>query len=137
MPKTLAKQAQLPMLRDSAYQIWLAGLGALSIAEDESGKIFKTLVNRGRAFEASTKDRLIEVKDRLDVRRAASGTVDRIAENLDEGMSGVLSRLGLPTKKEIEGLTKRVERLTKTLEEKPVRRAARAAKRARRVNAAV
>jgi poly(hydroxyalkanoate) granule-associated protein len=137
MPKTLAKQAQMPMLRDSAYQIWLAGLGALSIAEDESGKIFKTLVNRGRAFEASTKDRLVEAKDRLDVRRAASDTMDRIAENLDEGMSGVLSRLGLPTKKEIEGLTKRVERLTKTLEEKPVRHAPRAAKRARRANAAV
>jgi poly(hydroxyalkanoate) granule-associated protein len=122
MPKTLAKPTQLPMLRDSAYQIWLAGLGALSIAEDESGKIFKTLVHRGRAFEASTKDRLVEVKDRLDVRRAAGNTVGMIAENLDEGMAGVLSRLGLPTKKEIEGLTKRVERLTKTLEEKPAAR---------------
>ena len=122
MPKTLAKQAQLPMLRDSAYQIWLAGLGALSIAEDESGKIFKTLVNRGRAFEASTKDRLVEAKDRLDVRRAASDTMDRIAENLDEGMSGVLSRLGVPTKREIDGLSKRVERLTKTLEERPAAR---------------
>ncbi len=137
MPKTLAKQTQLPMLRDSAYQIWLAGLGALSIAEDESGKIFKTLVNRGRAFEASTKDRLVEVKDRLDVRKAASNTVDMIAENLDEGMSGVLSRLGLPTKKEIEGLSKRVERLTKTLEAKPGRHAPRGAKRTRRAKATV
>ncbi|MDE3127754.1 MAG: phasin family protein [Gemmatimonadota bacterium] len=122
MPKSLAKQAQLPMLRDSAYQIWLAGLGALSIAEDESGRIFKTLVNRGRAFEASTRDRLIEVKDRLDVRKAAAGTVDMIAENLDEGMSGVLGRLGVPTKREIDGLSKRVERLTKTLEERPAAR---------------
>ena len=33
----------------------------------------------------------------------------------------MLHRLGLPTKKEIEGLSKRVERLTKTLEEKPAR----------------
>ena len=135
MPKTLATTSQLPMLRGSAYQIWLAGLGALSIAEDESGKIFKTLVHRGKAFEAAGKDRLIEVKERFDVRKAASDTVDRIAENLDEGMTGVLNRLGLPTKKEIENLSKRVDRLTKTLEERPLKRGTRRAPAKRRVHA--
>jgi poly(hydroxyalkanoate) granule-associated protein len=135
MPKTLVKQSQLPMLRGSAYQIWLAGLGALSMAEDESGKIFKTLVHRGKAFEAAGRDRLVEVKERFDVRKAASNTVDRIAGNFDEGMSGVLSRLGLPTKKEIEGLSKRVERLTKTLEERPIKTRTRRAPSKRRAHA--
>ncbi len=137
MPKTLAKQSQLPMLRGPAYQIWLAGLGALSMAEDESGKIFKTLVHRGKAFEAAGKDRLVEVRERFDVRKAASNTVDRITENLDEGMNGVLNRLGLPTKREIEGLSKRVERLTKTLEEKPVKHATRRTTTKRRAHATV
>ncbi|MGA9836428.1 MAG: phasin family protein [Gemmatimonadaceae bacterium] len=135
MPKTLAKTSQFPMLRGPAYQIWLAGLGAVSMAEDESGKMFKTLVSRGKAFQTAGKDRLIEVKERFDVRKAASNTVDRISENLDEGMNGVLSRLGLPTKKEIEGLSKRVERLTKTLEEKPVKTRARRAPSKRRAHA--
>ena len=125
MPKALVNTPQLPALRDSAYQIWLAGLGALSMAEDESGKIFKTLVKRGKTFEAAGKDRLSGVRDALDLRKAASNTMARIADNLDEGMSGVLGRLGLPTKKEIDALGKRVERLTKALEEKPVRRARR------------
>ena len=122
MPKALVNTPQLPALRDSAYQIWLAGLGALSMAEDESGKIFKTLVKRGKTFEAAGKDRLSGMRDALDLRKAASNTMARIADNLDEGMSGVLARLGLPTKKEIDALGKRVERLTKALEEKPVRR---------------
>ncbi len=123
MPKSLIKSPQLPALRDSAYQIWLAGLGALSMAEDESGKIFKTLVKRGKAFEASSKERLTNVRDALDVRKAASDTMTRITDNLDEGMNGVLGRLGLPSKKEIDALGKRVDRLTKALEEKPVRKA--------------
>lgn len=136
MTKALAKPSQLPMLRDSAYHIWLAGLGALSIAEDESGKIFKTLVKRGKAFEAAGKDRLIEVKDRMDVRKAATQTMDRITDGLDDGMGSILTRLGLPTKKEIDGLSKRVERLTKAIEEKPVKSRARRAPTKRRARAA-
>ena len=44
MAKTVQKVQELPLIRSSAHQIWLAGLGALSVAEDESGKLFKTLV---------------------------------------------------------------------------------------------
>ena len=62
-----------------------------------------------------------EMKERLDVRKAATNAMDRIGDGFDESMSQMLHRLGLPTKKEIEGLSKRVERLTKTLEEKPAR----------------
>ena len=132
MPKTLVKSPQLPALRDSAYHIWLAGLGALSMAEDESGKIFKTLVKRGKTFEASSKDRLSSVRNALDIRKAASDTMSRITDNLDDGMHGVLGRLGLPSKKEIDALGKRVDRLTKALEEKPVKRARRAPAKRRR-----
>ncbi len=132
MPKSLIKSPQLPALRDSAYQIWLAGLGALSMAEDESGKIFKTLVKRGKTFEAASKDRLTNVRNALDIRKAASDTMSRITDNLDDGVNGVLGRLGLPSKKEIDALGKRVDRLTKALEEKPVKRARRAPAKRRR-----
>lgn len=121
MAKTLDKQVQLPMIGESAHQLWLAGLGALSIAGDESGKIFKTLVKRGKAFEHVARGSLEDVREKLDVRKAAGAAVDRFTVGVDESMTEVLHRLGLPTKKEIEGLTKRVERLTKALEEKPVR----------------
>ncbi|HEU4990343.1 MAG: phasin family protein [Gemmatimonadota bacterium] len=129
MPKTLAKPAQLPALRDSAYQIWLAGLGALSIAEDESGRIFKTLVKRGKTLEDTSRDRIATLREALDLRRAATTTMTRFTDNIDEGMAGVLNRLGLPTKREIDALGKRVERLTKALEEKPARRPRRVATR--------
>jgi len=134
MPKTIEKQVQLPVIGDSAYQLWLAGLGALSIAGDESGKIFKTLVKRGRTFEHAARGRLDDVRERLDIRKAAGNAVDRLQEGLDDGMTDVLHRLGLPTKKEIEGLTKRVDRLTRALEEKPVRARSRATTSKRRTS---
>lgn len=125
MPKAIEKARPVPTIRDSAHQIWLAGLGALSLAEDESGRLFKTLVKRGKSFEDVTKDRIEEIKTKLDVRKAAVDTVDRITDTFDEGMTDVLHRLGLPTKKEIDGLSKRVDRLTKTLEMAPAKPARR------------
>jgi poly(hydroxyalkanoate) granule-associated protein len=119
MAKTIEKSnksKQIPLIRDSAHQIWLAGLGALSLAEDQSGKLFKALVKRGKDFEETSKNRMGELKSKLNVRRATADTIDRIGDTLDEGVTEMLHRLGLPTKKEIDGLNKRVERLTKALE---------------------
>lgn len=122
MAKTIEKtKPMIPAIRGSAHQIWLAGLGALSLAEDESGKLFNALVKRGTKYEETAADRVDELKSRLDVRKAASNTVDRLGDTLDEGVNEVLHRLGLPTKKEIDGLNKRVERLTKAIEAAPAR----------------
>jgi poly(hydroxyalkanoate) granule-associated protein len=123
MTKAIEKPKGTSLIKESAHEIWLAGLGALSLVEDESGKLFKALVKRGKVFEETTKGRMDELKAKLDVRKAAADTVDKIGDTLDDGVTEMLHRLGLPTKKEIEGLTKRVERLTKTLEAAPPKRA--------------
>jgi poly(hydroxyalkanoate) granule-associated protein len=122
MTKAIEKPKGFPLIKESAHEIWLAGLGALSLAEDESGKLFKALVKRGKVFEETTKGRVDELKAKLDVRKAAADAIDKIGDTLDDGVTEMLHRLGLPTKKEIEGLTKRVERLTKTLETAPPKR---------------
>ena len=116
MPKTTEKQEALPLVRESAHQIWLAGLGALSLAEDESGKLFKALVKRGKVFEENASDKVDVLKKKLDVRKVAADAVEKIGDTFDEGVTDVLHRLGLPSKKEIDGLSKRVDRLTKALE---------------------
>jgi poly(hydroxyalkanoate) granule-associated protein len=127
MTKAIEKPKGIPLIKESAHEIWLAGLGALSLAEDESGKLFKALVKRGKTFEETTKDRIDELKAKLDVRKTAADAIDKIGDTFDDGVTDMLHRLGLPTKKEIDGLSKRVERLTKTLEAAPPKRA-RAAK---------
>ena len=57
MSKTIKKNGYVPGLRDTAQQIWLAGLGAFALAGEEGGKLFGTLVERGgRALSAGVEE---------------------------------------------------------------------------------
>ena len=55
--KTNKKSSRTAEVRESAQKIWLAGLGALSVAETEGTKLFKDLVKKGEGFEKRGKRR--------------------------------------------------------------------------------
>lgn len=63
-------------IRESASQIWLAGLGAFGKAQEEGGKIFEALVKEGEAVQERAKqvadDKFTEAKDK------ATGTWDKL-----------------------------------------------------------
>lgn len=116
MPK-IAKRNGARLIRRSAHDIWLAGLGALALAEEEGGKLFKALVKRGSGIEAKNKDRFDQLIARAKpVREDARAALSRVAHGVDDSLAMVLHRVGVPTRKEIQGLTKRVEELTHHLE---------------------
>lgn len=101
------KKKDLPdELRDSAHKIWLAGLGALATAEEQGGKIFKNLVERGEKLESRGRDRVHKVRSKVE---DAWGDVE---DGFDERVTGVLHRLGVPSRDEIRTLTSRVEELS-------------------------
>ena len=41
-------------VKDSAQQIWLAGMGAFSKAQEEGGKVFEALVKEGMTLQKKT-----------------------------------------------------------------------------------
>ena len=41
-------------VKDSAQQIWLAGLGAFAKAQEEGGKVFEALVKEGMGLQKKT-----------------------------------------------------------------------------------
>lgn len=105
------------MIRKSAHEIWLAGLGALTLAEEEGGKLFKTLVKRGAGMETHNRQRLEKLIARVKpISHDAGVRLQKVGVGMDNSMAAVLHRLGVPTRKEIQGLTKRVEELTHSLE---------------------
>ena len=120
MTQTTRRTARTPTLRDSVEQVWLAGLGALALTEEEGSRFFRTLVKRGEGFEKDTKARLRKAV--TSAKEAPGATIDRIEHGLDDAMAGVLRRLGVPTKREITTLTRRVEGLATTLERRPATR---------------
>lgn len=114
-------------LKESAHKIWLAGLGALAVAEDEGTKLFKRLVEKGEEFEGRGKEQVEKVKDRVkDARDKAESTFEKWGGAFDEKVSDALKRLGVPTRDEVRKLTKRVEELGSKMDQlKPKKTAAR------------
>jgi len=106
-------------LRKYTHQIWLAGLGAFARAEEEGSKLFDTLVDVGKDLESKTKDisetRVEEIKER--VRSRTGETMGKMEKAFDERLNKALSKLGIPNKREVEALQKRVQELTAALEE--------------------
>ncbi len=114
--KKKAKELQNELM-DSAHKIWLAGLGALAMAEEEGGKLFKNLIEKGEGFEARGKDQVDKAKGAVSgVKTVAESYWDTFERTLDEKVTGVIRRLGVPTKDEIESLTKKVEDLTDAID---------------------
>jgi poly(hydroxyalkanoate) granule-associated protein len=118
--KKTTKHLQPTTIRRSAQQIWLAGLGAFALAGEEGGKLFGSLVKKGQGVEKLNKTRLEKVFSRVGkvgerVREDAGRAINRIGNPLDAGMTVALHQLGVPTRKEIVTLTKRVEELTRVV----------------------
>jgi len=121
-------------VKDSAQRIWLAGLGAFALAEEEGGKLFKSLVSKGESFEDKGRDQFEKARDRFEslaevardkasevaggVRERAGTAWDRVGGNVDEAVASALHKVGVPTREEIHRLTRRIEHLTTLVETK-------------------
>ncbi len=104
-------------LAESAHKIWLAGLGALAVAGEEGSKLFDTLVSRGQELEGKGRKQVEKAKETVSgVKVVAESYWTTFEQKLDEQVTKVIHRLGVPTKDEIETLTKKVEELTKSIE---------------------
>jgi len=109
-------------VKDATRKVWLAGLGALAAAEEEGSKAFKTLVKRGASFESRNRPK---VKSTVkNAQGKAKKVWDKVGNSFDAQVAGVLTRLGVPTRKEINELNRRLDRLEKTQgkEKAPVRK---------------
>ena len=67
--KSVAKDSQLSAtIRDSAQQIWLAGLGAFAKAQEEGNKVFDALIRVARSLNSlgvPTKDDVAQLAKRV------------------------------------------------------------------------
>jgi poly(hydroxyalkanoate) granule-associated protein len=97
-------------VRDSANQIWLAGLGAFSKAQQEGVNMFEALVAEGEKFQERTKttadERLTEVRERV------TQTWNKLDKVFEDRVGRALHALNVPTRKDIDILSKRIHELT-------------------------
>ena len=108
-------------IKESAQQIWLAGLGAFAKTQEEGQKVFQALVKEGSSIQKRTvrvtEDRIGEIGGRFakvagEFQKQANGTWDRLETVFEERVDRALARLGVPTRKDMTSLTKQMEELT-------------------------
>ena len=112
--KAIGENQLAQTVKDSAHQIWLAGLGAFAKAQEEGTKVFDALVKEGESIQNKTRkvaDEQIAV-----VTGKAVGTWDRLEQVFEDRVARALSSLGVPSKKDIDKLSKRVAELTSVVQ---------------------
>lgn len=128
-------------VRDSAQQIWLAGLGAFAKAQAEGSKVFDALVKEGKIINNRTRkvaeSKVNEMTNTLGkmatkATNQATGSWDKLEQVFEDRVARALNRIGVPTNNDINNLAKRVEELTASVQKltrTPAKPAKKAAKR--------
>lgn len=99
--------------RKYTKQIWLAGLGAFSRAEEEGNKLFDSLVKVGEELESKTTDIADQTVDKVSEKAKESvvDTKDKVEKILDNGVNHSLNRIGLVAAKDLQYLEKMIAQL--------------------------
>ncbi|MCW5665982.1 MAG: phasin family protein [Piscinibacter sp.] len=118
---SLLDNALAGSVKDSAQQIWLAGMGAFSKAQEEGGKVFEALVKEGlslqRKTQAVAEEKLGAVTSKMsgmagEVQAKAGQHWDKLETIFEERTAKALNKLGVPSAKDVEALIKRIDELS-------------------------
>jgi poly(hydroxyalkanoate) granule-associated protein len=112
-------------VKDSAQQIWQAGLGAFNRAQAEGSKAFESLVKEGvtlqRKTQSAAEEKLSEASHKMsaiasDISAKATGQWDKLEGIFEDRVAKALNKLGVPSAKEIDALMARIEALNKSVQ---------------------
>lgn len=107
-------------VKDSAQQIWLAGLGAFAKMQQEGSKAFEALVKDGAGMQKKTQQAAEETLAQAQARMAglaseigtkAAGGWGKLENIFEERVARALEKLGLPSAAEWSALQARVAAL--------------------------
>ncbi len=111
-------------IKESAQQIWLAGLGSFSKAQGEGGKVFETLVKEGltiqRKTQAAAEEKISEATNKMagmanDITSKATSKWGKLEDIFEERVAKALNKLGVPSAKDVDTLIARIDELNKAV----------------------
>jgi poly(hydroxyalkanoate) granule-associated protein len=120
-------------VKESAQQIWLAGLGAFSKAQEEGGKVFETLVKEGLSIQRKTQsvaeEKISEATSKManmatDIQSKAGQRWDKLENIFEDRVAKALNKLGVPSAKDVDALIARIDELNKNVQKMGARPAA-------------
>jgi len=107
-------------VKESAQQIWLAGMGAFAKAQAEGKQVFDALVKEGASLQKKTQivaeEKFGEVTGKMtsmadDVTAKAGKQWDKLESIFEERTAKALKKLGVPSSKDVQALVDRIDAL--------------------------
>lgn len=95
-------------------RVMLAGLGAVTMAQEEFESFVNKLVEKGEMAEHERKRWVKDFAEKSS--KQTKDTLHAIEENTVEGLEKLLAKLNIPNKKDMEALTKRIDELHQRVE---------------------
>ena len=123
-------------VKDSAQQIWQAGLGAFTKAQAEGTKAFEALVKEGvsmqKKTQAAAEEKISEATSRVTAMAGgltskATGQWGRLEDIFEERVAKALNKLGVPSAKDVSALIARIDALNASVQALSVKSAAKSA----------
>ncbi|HTP74644.1 MAG TPA: phasin family protein [Burkholderiaceae bacterium] len=127
-PAGLLDNALAQSIKESAQQIWLAGMGAFAKAQAEGTQAFEKLIKDGISLQKKTQgmaeEKISEVTGKMtamagEVSAKAGQHWDKLESIFEQRTAKAMSRLGVPSAKEMATLNDRIAKLEAALGKKP------------------
>lgn len=117
--KSASERRSMLDFRKYTKQIWLAGLGAFSRAEEEGNKLFDSLVKVGEELESKTVDIADQTVEKVSekARESVTDTKDKVEKLIDNSVHHSLNRIGLVTLKDVQHLERLILQLHTKVDE--------------------
>jgi poly(hydroxyalkanoate) granule-associated protein len=119
-PTGLLDNALAQTIKDSAQQIWLAGMGAFAKAQAEGTQTFEKLIKDGVSLQKKTQgmaeDKISEVTGKMsamagEVTSKAGQHWDKLESIFEQRTAKAMGRLGVPSAKDMTALQARIDKL--------------------------
>ena len=112
-------------VKESAQQIWLAGLGAFAKAQEGGGKVYESLMKEGlsiqRKTQAAAEEKISEATGKManmagDIQSKAGQQWDKLENIFEERVAKAMNKLGVPSAKDVDALIARIDELNKSVQ---------------------
>mgnify|MGYP000577201075 CR=1 FL=1 len=100
-----------------AQNLWWAGLGALSVAEEAGTQVFDALVEEGKSWEQARRERTQETAEQVEaITQEGTRAVEAVEARVRDEVHEALRRVGVPHRDDVDELRDQVDALSTKLD---------------------
>lgn len=100
-----------------AREMWLAGLGALSVAEEAGTQVFNALVEEGKSWEQERRKKTQQTAKQVQsITEEGAQAVEAVEQRVRTEVNDALKQIGVPRRDDVQELRDQVDALSKKMD---------------------